>query len=155
MGKRDPKVRIYDPGYFEFGGQRFRNAGGASYGHTDMHRAIVVSSDTYFYSLGPEIGVDNLHDFSQQFGFGQITGIDLDGERKGILPSREWKRKHYADPEQRQWYAGETVSVAVGQGYNIVAARDPRSACASTLRGSRAATMVCRGNRVRGRRPRV
>jgi len=118
MGKRDAKERIYDPGYFEFGGQRFRNAGGASYGHTDMHRAIVVSSDTYFYSLGPEIGVDNLHDFSKQFGFGQITGIDLDGERKGILPSREWKRKHYADPEQRHWYAGETVSVAVGQGYN-------------------------------------
>jgi len=118
MNKRDPKERIYDPGFYEFGGQRFRNAGGASYGHTDMHRALVVSSDTYFYSLGPEIGVDNLHDFSKQFGFGQITGIDLDGERKGILPSREWKRNYYADPEQRHWYAGETVSVAVGQGYN-------------------------------------
>lgn len=118
MNKRDPKERIYDPGFYEFGGQRFRNAGGASYGHIDMHRALVVSSDTYFYSLGPEIGVDNLHDFSKQFGFGQITGIDLDGERKGILPSREWKRNYYADPEQRHWYAGETVSVAVGQGYN-------------------------------------
>lgn len=118
MNKRDPKERIYDPGYFEFGGQRFRNAGGASYGYTDMHRAIVVSSDTYFYSLGPEIGVDNLHDFSKQFGFGQITGIDLDGERQGILPSREWKRQYFSEPEQQRWYAGETVSVAVGQGYN-------------------------------------
>lgn len=118
LGKRDPKERIYDPGYFEFGGQRFRNAGGASYGATDMHRALVVSSDTYFYSLGLEIGVDNLHDFSKQFGFGRRTGIDLDGERQGILPSREWKRNHFADPEQRHWYAGETVSVAVGQGYN-------------------------------------
>lgn len=118
LGKRDPKERIYDPGYFEFGGQRFRNAGGAAYGHTDMHRALVVSSDTYFYSLGPEIGVDSLHEFSKQFGFGQKTGIDLEGERKGILPSREWKRNHFADPENRHWYAGETVSVAVGQGYN-------------------------------------
>src|SRR3546814_11043553 len=83
-----------------------------------MHRAIVVSSDTYFFSLGPEIGVDALHDFSKQFGFGQITGIDLDGERRGILPSQEWKRKAYKKPEQQRWYAGETVSVAVGQGYN-------------------------------------
>lgn len=118
LGKRSASDRIYDPGYFEFGGQRFRNAGGAVYGWTDMQRALVKSSDTYFYSLGPEIGVDALHDFSKQFGFGQITGIDLEGERRGILPSREWKRNAYKKPSQQRWYAGETVSVAVGQGYN-------------------------------------
>ncbi|HEY9572615.1 MAG TPA: penicillin-binding protein 2 [Pusillimonas sp.] len=118
LGKRTATQRISDPGYFEFGGQRFRNAGGAAYGPTDMHRAIVVSSDTYFFSLGPEIGVNALHDFSKQFGFGQITGIDLDGERRGVLPSTEWKRKAYKKPSQQRWYAGETVSVAVGQGYN-------------------------------------
>lgn len=118
LGKRSATQRISDPGYFEFGGQRFRNAGGAAYGPTDMHRAIVVSSDTYFFSLGPEIGVNALHDFSKQFGFGQITGIDLDGERRGVLPSTEWKRKAYKKPAQQRWYAGETVSVAVGQGYN-------------------------------------
>ncbi|MGB6102518.1 MAG: penicillin-binding protein 2 [Pusillimonas sp.] len=118
LGKRSAAERIPDPGYFELGGQRFRNAGSAAYGPTNMHRAIVVSSDTYFYSLGPEIGVNALHDFSQQFGFGQLTGIDLDGERRGILPSTEWKRKAYKKPEQQRWYAGETVSVAVGQGYN-------------------------------------
>ncbi len=118
MGVRSPTERIPDPGYFELGGQRFRNAGGAVYGPTDMHRAIVKSSDTYFYSLGPEIGVDALHDFSAQFGFGQLTGIDLDGERRGVLPSTAWKRQHYKKPEQQRWYAGESVSVAVGQGYN-------------------------------------
>lgn len=117
-GKRKATDRISDPGYFEFGGQRFRNAGGAVYGSTDMHRALVVSSDTYFYSLGPEIGVDNLHDFMKQFGFGQHTGIDLDGERQGILPSTEWKRQAYRKPAQQRWYAGESISVAVGQGYN-------------------------------------
>ncbi len=117
-GKRKATDRISDPGYFEFGGQRFRNAGGAVYGATDMHRALVVSSDTYFYSLGPEIGVDNLHDFMKQFGFGQQTGIDLDGERQGILPSTEWKRQAYKKPAQQRWYAGESISVAVGQGYN-------------------------------------
>ena len=118
LGKRRATDRISDPGYFEFGGQRFRNAGGAVYGSTDMHRALVVSSDTYFYSLGPEIGVDNLHDFMKQFGFGQQTGIDLDGERQGILPSTEWKRQAYRKPAQQRWYAGESISVAVGQGYN-------------------------------------
>lgn len=118
LGKRTATQRIPDPGYFEFGGQRFRNAGGAVYGPTDMHRAIVVSSDTYFFSLGPEIGVNALHDFSKQFGFGQMTGIDLDGERRGVLPSTEWKRNAYKKPAQQRWYAGETVSVAVGQGYN-------------------------------------
>ncbi|HLR78014.1 MAG TPA: penicillin-binding protein 2, partial [Burkholderiaceae bacterium] len=118
LGKRTATQRISDPGFFELAGQRFRNAGGAVYGSTDMHRAIVVSSDTYFYSLGTEMTVNELHDFSKQFGFGQYTGIDLDGERRGVLPSTEWKRQAYKDPEQQRWYTGETVSVAVGQGYN-------------------------------------
>lgn len=118
LGVRSATLRIPDPGYYELGGQRFRNAAGAVYGPTDMHRAIVVSSDTYFYSLGPEIGVNALHDFSKQFGFGQLTGIDLDGERRGVLPSTDWKRQAYRKPEQQRWYAGESVSVAVGQGYN-------------------------------------
>ena len=118
LGKRTATQRVPDPGYFELGGQRFRNAGGAVYGPTDMHRAIVVSSDTYFFSLGPEIGVNALHDFAKPFGFGQITGIDLDGERRGVLPSTEWKRQAYKTPAQQRWYTGETVSVTVGQGYN-------------------------------------
>lgn len=118
MGKRKPSDRIFDPGYYEFGGQRFRNAGSAAYGSIDMTRALVVSSDTYFYALGPEIGVDALHDFMEPFGFGRITGIDLDGEKAGVLPSRDWKRRAYREPAQQRWYAGETVSIAVGQGYN-------------------------------------
>jgi len=118
LGKRRATDRIPDPGYFEFGGQRFRNAAGAVYGPTDMHRALVVSSDTYFFSLGPEIGVNALHDFTKQFGFGQITGVDLEGEKRGVLPSTEWKRKAYKDKEKQRWYAGETISVTVGQGYN-------------------------------------
>jgi penicillin-binding protein 2 len=83
-----------------------------------MHRALVVSSDTYFYSLGPEIGVNNLHDFMKPFGFGQLTGIDIEGERRGVLPSTDWKRGAYKNREQQRWYAGETISIAVGQGYN-------------------------------------
>ncbi len=118
LNKRRATDRINDPGYFEFGGQRFRNAGSAYFGSIDMHQALVVSSDTYFYSLAPEIGVNALHDFMKPFGFGQITGIDIEGERKGVLPSTEWKRNAYKKREQQRWYAGETISVAVGQGYN-------------------------------------
>jgi penicillin-binding protein 2 len=118
MNKRRASDRINDPGFFEFGGQRFRNAGSAVFGSIDMHQALVVSSDTYFYSLAPEIGVNALHDFMKPFGFGQITGIDIDGERRGVLPSTEWKRNAYKKREQQRWYAGETISVAVGQGYN-------------------------------------
>ncbi len=118
LGVRDPQTRIPDPGYFEFGGQRFRNAGRAAYGPTNMHRAIVVSSDTYFFSLGPLLGVDNLHDFALPFGFGKKTGIDLPGEKRGILPSQEWKRQAFKDPKKQRWIPGETISVVVGQGYN-------------------------------------
>jgi len=118
LGKRSATQRIPDPGFYEFGGQRFRNAGSVAYGMTDMHKALVVSSDTYFYSLAPEIGVNALHDFMKPFSFGQLTGIDLDGERAGVLPSTDWKRRSYKDRENQRWYAGETISVAVGQGYN-------------------------------------
>jgi len=118
LNKRRATDLISDPGYFEFGGQRFRNSGSTAFGTLDMHRALVVSSDTYFYSLGPEIGVNNLHDFMKPFGFGQLTGIDIEGERRGVLPSTEWKRNAYKTREQQRWYAGETISIAVGQGYN-------------------------------------
>ena len=118
LNKRRATDLISDPGYFEFGGQRFRNSGSTAFGTLDMHRALVVSSDTYFYSLGPEIGVNNLHDFMKPFGFGQLTGIDIEGERRGVLPSTDWKRAAYKNREQQRWYAGETISIAVGQGYN-------------------------------------
>ena len=118
LKKRRANERIDDPGFFEFAGQRFRNAGSTAFGSIDMHHALVVSSDTYFYSLGPEIGVNALHDFMKPFGFGQLTGVDIEGERRGVLPSIEWKRAAYKTRDQQRWYAGETVSVAVGQGYN-------------------------------------
>ena len=118
LNKRRANEVISDPGYFEFGGQRFRNSGSTAFGTLDMHRALVVSSDTYFYSLGPEIGVNNLHDFMKPFGFGQLTGIDIEGERRGVLPSMDWKRAAYKNRDQQRWYAGETISIAVGQGYN-------------------------------------
>ena len=84
----------------------------------DMRRAIVESSNVYFYSLANELGVDTMHDFMKPLGFGQYTGIDINGEVRGILPSQEWKKRYYKRPEQQKWYAGETISLGIGQGYN-------------------------------------
>jgi penicillin-binding protein 2 len=84
----------------------------------DMYKSIVQSCDTYYYGLASELGVDTIHDFMKPFGFGQLTGIDLEHERAGILPSTEWKRNAYKRPEQKKWYAGETISLGIGQGYN-------------------------------------
>jgi len=87
-------------------------------GAMDMRRAITESSNVYFYSLANELGVDTIHDQMEPLGFGRLTGIDLKGEVTGILPSTEWKRKAYRRPEQKKWYAGETISLGIGQGYN-------------------------------------
>lgn len=118
LKKRGAKDIIYDPGFYELGPQRYRNAGSTHFGNVDMHRAIVVSSDTYFYSLVTSLPIDTLHQFMAQLGFGQVTGIDLDGEKAGILPSTDWKRKAFKRREDQPWFLGETVSVLVGQGYN-------------------------------------
>ncbi|RZL63830.1 MAG: penicillin-binding protein 2 [Variovorax sp.] len=116
-GKRAAGVVVNDPGSYTFGGHTFRSHEGGL-GGVDMHRAIQHSSNTYFYSLANEMGVDMIHDFMKPLTFGQATGIDLGGELRGTLPSTEWKRNAYKRPEQKRWYAGETISLGIGQGYN-------------------------------------
>ncbi|MET0542987.1 MAG: penicillin-binding protein 2 [Variovorax sp.] len=116
-GKRGPSVVVNDPGYFNFGGHRFGSPEG-NIGGVDMRRSIQLSSNIYYYSLANEMGVDLIHDFMKPLGFGQITGIDIGGEVRGVLPSTEWKRNAYKRPEAKKWYAGETISLGIGQGYN-------------------------------------
>ena len=89
-------------------------AGG--HGSVDMFKAIVISCDTYFYGLATEMGIENVHSYLTRFGFGQKTGLDMEGETSGLLPSSEWKAKRY----QQIWYPGDTVSAGIGQGYNLV-----------------------------------
>ena len=117
-GTRTPQTLINDPGFYMFGGNRFGSPENEKGGIMDMRRAIVESSNVYFYSLANELGVDTMHDFMAPLGFGQITGIDINGEVRGVLPSQAWKRKYYKRPEQQKWYAGETISLGIGQGYN-------------------------------------
>ncbi|HJV87165.1 MAG TPA: penicillin-binding protein 2 [Noviherbaspirillum sp.] len=118
LGKRTPNQIVHDPGFFWFGNHKFRDDKEGGHGSVDMYKSIVQSCDTYYYMLANDIGVDGIHDFMKQFGFGQLTGIDLEHERQGVLPSTAWKRNAYKRPEQKKWYAGETISLGIGQGYN-------------------------------------
>ena len=117
-GKRAEKTIISDPGFFMFGNHRFRDDKEGGHGSVDMYKSIVESCDTYYYTLARDMGVDLMHDQMMPLGFGQITGIDILGESRGVLPSTEWKRTTYKKPEQQRWYSGETISLGIGQGYN-------------------------------------
>lgn len=121
-GKRTPNQSISDPGYFNFGNHQFRDDKKGGHGMVDMYKSIVHSCDTYYYILANDMGIDNISRFMGQLGLGQRTGVDLgkDGasESKGVLPSQEWKKQRFKKPEQQKWYAGETISIGIGQGYN-------------------------------------
>jgi penicillin-binding protein 2 len=117
-GKRSPSYAINDPGYYTLPGSshRYRDWKPGGHGSVDMFKAIVVSCDTYFYGLANEMGIDNMYNFLSRFGFGKKTGVDLEGEQSGLIPSQEWKQTRYG----QKWYAGDTVSAGIGQGYDLV-----------------------------------
>jgi penicillin-binding protein 2 len=117
-GLRTPEQSIADPGFFMLGNHRFRDDKEGGHGMVNMYSSIVQSCDTYYYILANDMGVDTIHDQLQRFGFGELTGIDIHGEVRGLLPSTEWKRKAYRRADQQKWYAGETISLGIGQGYN-------------------------------------
>jgi penicillin-binding protein 2 len=118
FGRRTPQQAISDPGYFMFGGHQFRDDKVGGHGSVDMYKSIVVSCDTYYYVLANDMGIDAIARFMGMLGFGSRTGIDINGEAAGVLPSQEWKRQRFRRPEQQKWYAGETISIGIGQGYN-------------------------------------
>jgi penicillin-binding protein 2 len=117
LNKRGTQHSIHDPGYFSLPGSthRFRDWKAGGHGVVDLHKSLVVSCDTYYYALANDLGIDNIYNFIGQFGLGKKTGIDIDGEVSGLLPSQEWKMKRY----KQKWYAGDTISVGIGQGYNL------------------------------------
>ena len=123
-GKRTATQTIFDPGYYQIAGSthRFRDDKPGGHGYVDMNKSIVASCDTYYYMLAGETDIDDTYAFMAQFGFGQKTGIDLEGELPGVLPSRAWKRERFAGSnyreEHRKWYLGDSISAGIGQGYN-------------------------------------
>ncbi len=117
-GTRTAEQTIHDPGYFMLAGSshHYRDWKSGGHGSVDMFKAIQQSCDTYFYGLATEMGIEKMHSFLSLFGFGNRSGIDLDGESPGVMPSEEWKQKRF----QQRWFAGDTVSAGIGQGYVLV-----------------------------------
>ena len=118
LGKRTPSQAISDPGYFTFGGHTFRDDKKGGHGMVDMYKSIVQSCDTYYYMLANDMGIDNIARFMAPLGLGSKTGVDIEGESEGVLPSPEWKKRRFKRPEQQKWFGGETISIGIGQGYN-------------------------------------
>ena len=112
-----PSTTVFDPGYWILPGstKRFRDWKRSGHGNTDLNKAIAESSDTYFYQVAYNMGIDRVSSWMNHFGFGMPTGIDILEETSGIMPTRDWKQKKY----KRPWVQGDTISVGIGQGYWI------------------------------------
>ena len=118
-GRRTANHGMSDPGFFMLGGHRFNDDKPGGHGYVTLHDSIVASCDTYYYQLGNEMGIDAIHDFMQQFGFGSKTGIDLEHEKSGVLPSKQWKAERFKKNRAMQkWVGGDTISISIGQGFN-------------------------------------
>ena len=117
-GTRTASYSISDPGYFTLPGNRhqYRDWKTGGHGKVDMFKSIVISCDTYYYGLATDMGIDTVHEYLEKFGFGQKTGLDMEGESAGLLPSQDWKKRRFS----QIWYPGDTVSVGIGQGYTLV-----------------------------------
>jgi penicillin-binding protein 2 len=118
----DPQAHRYCAGAFHLPGSAhiFREYHNEHHGYVDLDDAIARSCDIYFYGLADVLGVDRIATFMGPFGFGKVTGIDVGGEKPGILPSREWKAHAFARPADQMWFPGETVNFGIGQGYLTV-----------------------------------
>lgn len=110
-----PDTKIFSGPAFRFAGRDYRDWKEKGHGIINVHRAIVESSDTFFYQVGLKLGINRLADYTKRFGFGTKTGIPVHNEKSGLVPSSEWKQKTY----KVKWYEGETISVSVGQGYML------------------------------------
>jgi penicillin-binding protein 2 len=115
--KRSPEFTISDPGFYTLPGvaHRYRDWKKEGHGLVNLHRSIVISCDTYYYQLAVDLGVDAIHDYLSKFGLGAKTGIDIEGELGGLAPSQAWKWNRF----RQKWYAGDTVSIGIGQGYML------------------------------------
>ncbi|MGH8295854.1 MAG: penicillin-binding protein 2, partial [Steroidobacteraceae bacterium] len=121
-GVIDPDKSIYCPGYYRLPGARhiWHDANHEHHGEVDLDLAIAESCDVYFYGVAHEMGIDRISAWLPLFGFGRPTGIDIGGEKPGLVPSRAWKEQHFSNPADKVWFPGETVNLGIGQGYFLV-----------------------------------
>ena len=121
-GVMAPETPHFCRGFWQFPGSshRYRDWKKTGHGTVNMHTAIVQSCDTYFYSVANQIGIDRMHEFLTSLGLGEKTGIDILGERAGLVPSTAWKKKTFKQKSLQVWFPGETVIAGIGQGYMLV-----------------------------------
>ena len=127
-------------GYFQLEGDehRYRDWKPEGHGPVDLHDAIAQSCDVYFYEVSTDLGIDNMHEYLTRFGLGSRTGVDVMGERPGLVPSREWKRNNFRDRDNKRWYHGETVIASIGQGFMLATPLQLASAAGTlSMRGVR------------------
>jgi len=117
-GSRKLEDPIFCRGWYQLEGvkHKYRDWKKTGHGKIGLHQAIIQSCDVYFYDLAVRMGIDKLSDFMKPFGFGSKTNVDITGERSGIMPSSQWKKKY----RHEQWYGGDTVSAGIGQGYVLI-----------------------------------
>ena len=111
-----PEQKIFCNGSFELGNRSYRCWKSKGHGYVDLHKAVVESCDVYFYTVGKMLGVDKIAKYAKLFGLGEATGIDLHHEKSGLVPTKEWKMAR----TKEMWLAGETISISIGQGFNLV-----------------------------------
>lgn len=119
--------KVWCPGWYGLEGRRYRDWKREGHGWVDLDKAIVESCDVYFYELARDLGIDRMHEFMTELGFGQKTGVDLPGEVAGLMPSREWKQRARNEP----WYPGETLIAGIGQGFLLATPLQLASAAAT------------------------
>ena len=115
-GVINPDTIIYCPGYYRFGNRTYRCWKHSGHGAVNLKRALSESCDVYFYQVGQRLGVDRLASYAKRLGLGKKTGVEMEHEKAGLIPTAEWKMKRYGKP----WQEGETLSVAIGQGFDLV-----------------------------------
>jgi penicillin-binding protein 2 len=120
-GAMTPEKTIFCPGHFNLPGSRhqYRDWKPKGHGTISMRHAIAQSCDVYFYTVAEKLGIDRMHEFMSAFGFGEVTGIDISGEKPGLMPSVEWKRRTYKRAAEQVWFPGDTISIGIGQGYML------------------------------------
>ena len=146
----DPETRIICRGFFRLPGRshRYRDWKPGGHGSVNMHIAITESCDTYFYEVASNLGIDAISISLRDFGLGSPTGIDMAGENRGLVPSREWKRSEFPDPGDQIWFPGETVITGIGQGYLLATPLQLAHAVATiATRGERYQPSMVRGLR--------
>jgi penicillin-binding protein 2 len=140
VGATNLTRRSFCPGFYSLPGSTHRYRDWKPQGHceVDLHEAIQQSCDVYFYEISRQIGIDRMHDYLTRFGLGQPTGVDLSGEKFGLIPSREWKRATFSEPADQTWFPGETVIASIGQGYMLATPLQLADATAAlAMRGKR------------------